>query len=350
MKKAALSLFFLLSTHLLFAQWTTSGNNIYNSNTGYVGIGSTPGFTLSKLTVWDSVNLPASGGQSIGVLTVANKYAGIGSNMALFENVNPAANSQAAFYTPVQNVFGIQAQVYSTGVAGNLALNPLGGNVGIGITNAANKLEVVQTNTFTATNPTTYAITVAQDGADLGIGSYASGSVLQSFNSLPLFINPIGNNVIINGSSSNNVLIGETTQVNSAYRLDVNGGIRATGVTVNTTGADFVFDSAYQLTPLTGLGKYVKQYHHLPGIASASQMQREGMDLGETTTSLLQKVEELTLYSLAADQKVSEQQATLTQQQATLVQQQRLLEQLQAQLKAQQQAIEQLKQQVQGHK
>jgi len=79
-------------------------------------------------------------------------------------------------------------------------------------------------------------------------------------------------------------------------------------------------------------------------------MQREGMDLGETTTSLLQKVEELTLYSLAADQKVSEQQATLTQQQATLVQQQRLLEQLQAQLKAQQQAIEQLKQQAQGHK
>jgi len=46
MKKTALSIFFILSTHFLFAQWTTSGNNIYNSNTGYVGIGSTPGFTL----------------------------------------------------------------------------------------------------------------------------------------------------------------------------------------------------------------------------------------------------------------------------------------------------------------
>ena len=347
MKKTALSIFFLLSTHLLFAQWTTSGNNIYNSNTGYVGIGSTPG---SKLTVLDSVNYSTSGGSGLGVLTVNNKYAGTGSNIAVFGNSNSTASSQLAFYTAAQYVSGIQAQTYGTGTASNLTLNPLGGNVGIGITNPANKLEVVQTNTFTATNPTTYAITVAQDGADLGIGSYASGSVLQSFNSLPLFLNPIGNNVVINGSSSNNVLIGETTQVNVAYRLDVNGGIRATGVTINTTGADFVFDSAYQLTPLTGLGKYVKQYHHLPGIASANQMQREGMDLGETTTSLLQKVEELTLYSLAADQKVSEQQATLTQQQATLVQQQRLLEQLQAQLKAQQQAIEQLKQQVQGHK
>ena len=41
MKKAVLFLFFLLGTHLLFAQWTTSGNNIYNSNSGNVGVGTT---------------------------------------------------------------------------------------------------------------------------------------------------------------------------------------------------------------------------------------------------------------------------------------------------------------------
>lgn len=55
MKKAALSLLCLLSTHFLFAQWTTSGNNIYNSNSGNVGIATSTPYT--PLEVRAGINL-----------------------------------------------------------------------------------------------------------------------------------------------------------------------------------------------------------------------------------------------------------------------------------------------------
>ncbi|TDW99598.1 hypothetical protein [Dinghuibacter silviterrae] len=335
MKRTLLLVCLVSTAHCLFAQWTTTGNNIYNSNTGFVGIGSSPGWTLSKLTVLDSVYYKTQGGLSLGVFTLVNKYNGIGSNMALFESPNPAANAQIAFFIPAQSVAGIQAQNYNTGVSTGLALNPQGGNVGIGIANPANALQVVQTNTFNWSNPVTYAIDLAQNGSNLGIGGYGSGAVLQSFNTLPLFLNPIGNNVIINGSSTSNVLIGETSQVNTAYRLDVNGTIRATGVTVNTSGADFVFDSTYRLSALSDIGAYVRSNHHLPGIATAVQMQKEGVELSAFTTQLLQKIEELTLYSVEADKKMNEQQT--------------LLLQLQTELKAQQEEIDRLKVQLARH-
>jgi 16S rRNA A1518/A1519 N6-dimethyltransferase RsmA/KsgA/DIM1 with predicted DNA glycosylase/AP lyase activity len=95
---------------------------------------------------------------------------------------------------------------------------------------------------------------------------------------------------------------------------------------VNTTGADFVFDSAYQLPHLDTLDRYLQTNHHLPGVASASQMQSEGVELGAFTTKLLQKIEELTLYSVEADRR---------------------LEQLEAELKAQQTEIDLLKAQIQ---
>jgi hypothetical protein len=93
-----------------------------------------------------------------------------------------------------------------------------------------------------------------------------------------------------------NVLIGRTTQVNTGYILDVNGNARINQITVNTTGADFVFDSGYRLPPLAKLESYIRTNHHLPDIPSATEMQTQGLDVGAGETALLKKVEELTLY------------------------------------------------------
>ena len=140
-----------------------------------------------------------------------------------------------------------------------------------------------------------------------------------------------------------NLLIGKTSQTNTAYKLDVNGTIRGNGVIVNTTGADFVFKPSYKLASLPELKNYIDLNHHLPGIASATEMQAKGLDLGENQVKLLQKVEELTLYTIASDKQISQEQALISQQKETLAQQQSLLQQMQNQLKDQQKEIDELK-------
>ena len=96
--------------------------------------------------------------------------------------------------------------------------------------------------------------------------------------------------------SYGNVLIGKTTQENVAYKLDVNGAIRANEIVVNTTGADFVFNDDYELKELEEIEEFIKENKHLPGIPSAQEMSQNGVALGEMDSKLLQKIEELTLY------------------------------------------------------
>jgi hypothetical protein len=96
--------------------------------------------------------------------------------------------------------------------------------------------------------------------------------------------------------NAGNILIGKTTQTNTAYKLDVSGKIRAHEIVVNTTGADFVFEPTYKLRTLSELEAFIRTNKHLPDFAPAKEMQQNGVSAGEMQTKLLQKVEELTLY------------------------------------------------------
>ena len=133
---------------------------------------------------------------------------------------------------------------------------------------------------------------------------------------------------------SGNVLIGKSAQTNSAYKLDVGGNIRGNQVTVNTTGADYVFDPGYRLSPLHDLEDYIIKEHHLPGIKSAARMQQDGLDLGDNQTRLLAKIEELTLYLIEQDketQALKEKIKTLEERNQTLESLEQRIERLERQ-------------------
>ncbi|MDP4209184.1 MAG: hypothetical protein Q8928_10260 [Bacteroidota bacterium] len=112
-----------------------------------------------------------------------------------------------------------------------------------------------------------------------------------------------GNHYISNG----NLLIGQTSQTNSTYKLDVAGKIRTDEIVVNTSGADFVFEKNYKLRPLSEVETFIKQNKHLPDVAPAKEMQTNGVSMGDMQAKLLQKVEELTLYVIEL-KKENEQQ------------------------------------------
>nr|WP_321453837.1 hypothetical protein [uncultured Carboxylicivirga sp.] len=92
--------------------------------------------------------------------------------------------------------------------------------------------------------------------------------------------------------------------ISPGYKLDVIGTIRAREIKVDLNGADFVFESGYKLRALEEVESYVKDNKHLPDIEPASKMEENGTELGELNSKLLQKIEELTLYMIDINKEV----------------------------------------------
>lgn len=89
-----------------------------------------------------------------------------------------------------------------------------------------------------------------------------------------------------------------------AYKLDVNGTIRAKEIRVETGWADFVFRSDYKLPTLQEVKAHIDEHKHLPGMPSEAEVKENGVGLADATTKLLQKVEELTLYAIQQQETI----------------------------------------------
>lgn len=90
-------------------------------------------------------------------------------------------------------------------------------------------------------------------------------------------------------------------------KLDVRGTMRADEILVNNvSGADFVFAPNYALRSLEDVNSYIQEYQHLPDIPSAKQMRTDGMSVDKMVIKLLQKVEELTLYTIQQEERIKE--------------------------------------------
>ena len=63
--------------------------------------------------------------------------------------------------------------------------------------------------------------------------------------------------------------------------------------------SDFVFKDDYKLKPLDKVAEYVEKHKHLEGIPTEAEVKKNGVSVGEMQAKLLQKVEELTLYTIA---------------------------------------------------
>ncbi|AXP80685.1 hypothetical protein CJ739_1598 [Mariniflexile rhizosphaerae] len=109
-------------------------------------------------------------------------------------------------------------------------------------------------------------------------------------------------NILLNPGISGKVGIGTTTPDS---KLTVAGNIHAqeVKVTVNA-GADFVFHDDYNLPKLEEVEQFIKENKHLPEIASEIDMQANGIHLAEMNIKLLQKIEELTLYTIEQQKQI----------------------------------------------
>lgn len=108
----------------------------------------------------------------------------------------------------------------------------------------------------------------------------------------------------------------------SDYRLFVKDGIRTEKIKIDIASAngwaDYVFKKDYKLATLEEVEKHINDKGHLPNIPSAEEVVKNGLNLGEMDAKLLEKIEELTLYSIDLNKKNGVLNNQLQQQQQAI--------------------------------
>lgn len=106
-----------------------------------------------------------------------------------------------------------------------------------------------------------------------------------------------------------NVGIGTTT-IPTGYKLAVAGKILAEEIQVSASGTspwpDFVFSSTYNLRTLTEVEQFINQNNHLPDVPNAKEVDEKGIAIGAMNAILLQKIEELTLYMIEQEKRMTD--------------------------------------------
>ncbi|MDI9311413.1 MAG: hypothetical protein QM535_14470 [Limnohabitans sp.] len=158
-----------------------------------------------------------------------------------------------------------------------------------------------------------------------GNNDYYQGLGYNAFNSLTSIDGPVlfGWNGGALGSSTNlekkialrwdnggKVIIGGPSLTTPGdYSLYVEKGILTSLIKVavpnSSYWSDYVFAKDYQLKPLEEVESFVNKNHHLPNIPSANEVVKNGINLGEMDAKLLEKIEELTLYMIQLNKKVT---------------------------------------------
>ncbi len=98
--------------------------------------------------------------------------------------------------------------------------------------------------------------------------------------------------------------------------IDTNGNFTAHGTVFANNGAnslpDYVFHSDYALMPIDEVADFVAREKHLPNVPSAEEVKAAGrIDVVDLQLKLLEKVEELTLYTIDQQKTIDELKARL---------------------------------------
>jgi hypothetical protein len=306
--------------------WTASGNNIYNSNTGNVGIGTTsPNASLSV----------ARGAGTDGTAAFFGAENTSHFNYGLDEHTYIRGGRKDIYSEPrgsdviINDIPGFN---YRDGVpqqGGNILLANGGGNVGINTDYPAwAKLQINGSigSAVAMFGADRFGVTVAADNPEIGLNYFYNNGTktIKAGYGANFGMEPGTGNIYIgnfNGNQSasdfgsisgyqycmyikqnGNIGIGTT---DPTYKLSVNGNVRSKEVVVESGWADYVFNNNYTLPTLEETEKFIQQHKHLPGIPSAKEIQSNGLAVGEVQAKMMAKIEELTLYVIELKKEIN---------------------------------------------
>jgi hypothetical protein len=143
-----------------------------------------------------------------------------------------------------------------------------------------------------------YGYATGSTGVRIGVYGYASGGTTN-------WAGYFAGDAYI----SSDLRIATTTQA-TGYALSVNGKVACEEVLVEDLAnwPDYVFAEDYKLMSIEELEKSIEKNKHLPGLPSAAEIEENGLMLGDMQKKLMEKVEELTLYTIQQGKMISELQ------------------------------------------
>jgi hypothetical protein len=298
---------------------------------GYEQSGTVRAFTHSQITEALYRSLPCPTSNTDGSAVSAPNWNSISWGQGYFNGLNtcgkvginfpsgvlPMAELEVRGSSLIRNNLTVENDFNLWGNAHITGNHIVDGKLGIGTANPTQKLEInhndptggILINKVSSDASKKSEIKFNKNGGQVAvIGCDIDNNGKNTFfiwqnNSLPtpFIINAIGK-VGIGG-----VYPPETTT--APYKLYVEGGIATREIKVTTVNPfpDYVFNESYPLISIQELDLFVKKHKHLPGIASAKEVdQNDGFELGEMQRKMLEKLEEQTLYIIALQQQIDE--------------------------------------------
>lgn len=323
-------------------EFTDVGNN--NIGIGYYSLPNLSGNTSNNniaLGYWSGTSLTTAsnniiiGYQSGGGLSVGNNNILIGSSISFPSSASTATTSG----NDTSNTIAIGTQgnqrifVHNNGFTGiglgnnvipqnRLEIKAQSNNSGLRFRNYTSASPTVAPNGKVLTLNANGDVVLTTDEGGSGGGDFNiyenDGAINQSTTTLNnRRVNMNGRNIWFDTSTSRrngNIYIGSQPSypnITGNYRLYVEGGILTEKVKValrsTANWADFVFESDYKLATLKEVEAFIKKNKHLPGVESADELLKNGLDIGNMQAKQMEKIEELTLYAIEQDKKLEKQ-------------------------------------------
>jgi hypothetical protein len=307
---------FIMGTNAGSSNTTGSANFFLGDNAG--GSNTSGGF---------NVYLGANAGSGSGVNGDNNVAIGFESGRGNTGLNNTFIGFRADASAGLQNATAIGNNARVT--ASNALVLGNGVNVGIGNTAPTARLHITSgtanqsglrlenlTSGTTASINSSKFLTVDGSG-NVVLANYASGGRVAAVDNADLLWERKGG--YLQSTKGEPIVIGSAlAKTPAGYRLYVEDGILTEKVKValksTADWSDYVFAPSYKLRSLSEVAQYVQENKHLPGVPSASEVVEHGIDVAKMDAKLLEKIEELTLYSIELE-KENNQQRTISQEQ-----------------------------------
>ncbi len=268
--------------------WTAIGSNIYDTNSGNIGIGTT--FPIAKLEVEGDFMVEQGEGTIYSDAPVFKIDGTADAVAARLRFSLPNDDPDFAITQALGNLY-ISRYIGTYGFATDLMVDNTG-YVGVGVADPLVRLHV-------------------DGGTDVG---NASGGFLQlgAGNSLNVGFD---NNEI---QARNNGVVSRLVLNNGGGAVQIGSAVTPTGYSFSVNGKaiceelkiqdssnwpDYVFHHDYKLESLGELREYIKENNHLPNIPSAVDVEKDGIEIGDMQKRMMEKIEELTLYVLQLEEK-----------------------------------------------